>query len=120
MCIRDRFYTTPGVVNALYHGVLAFTEKEDGVIIMPPVYHPFYRAVETNGRKVVRCPLKEGRELSYTIDFDRLDTLAADPKNTLLILCNPHNPIGRVWSLSLIHICRQLWIRRKSMVSLSA
>ena len=58
---------------------------------------------------MVRCPLKEGRELSYTIDFDRLDTLAADPKNTLLILCNPHNPIGRVWSreelLKISQIC---------------
>ena len=60
----------------LYHGVLAFTEPEDGVIVMPPVYYPFYKAVETNGRRTVRCPLKEGKDLSYTIDFDRLEALA--------------------------------------------
>lgn len=103
------FYTTPGVVHALYHGVLAFTEPEDGVIIMPPVYHPFYKAVETNGRRVVKCPLKEGRNLSYSIDFDRLDALAAEEKNRLLILCNPHNPVGRVWTreelLKISEIC---------------
>lgn len=102
------FYTTPGIVNALYHGVLAFTGEGDGVIVMPPVYYPFYKAVETNGRKLVRCPLLEDG-LHYTIDFQKLELLAADPANRLLILCNPHNPVGRVWTreelLRLSEIC---------------
>lgn len=92
------FYTTPGIVNALYHGVAAFTEEGDGVIIMPPVYHPFYKAVEENGRRLVRCPLIEGENLLYSIDCEKLEELASKPENRLLILCNPHNPVGRVWT----------------------
>lgn len=92
------FYTTPGIVNALYHGVAAFTEEGDGVIIMPPVYHPFYKAVEENGRRLVRCPLIEGEDLHYSIDCEKLEELASKPENRLLILCNPHNPVGRVWT----------------------
>ena len=92
------FYTTPGIVNALYHGVAAFTEEEDGVIVMPPVYYPFYKAVEENGRRMVRCPLIEGENLHYSIDCEKLEELASKPENRLLILCNPHNPVGRVWT----------------------
>lgn len=92
------FYTTPGIVNALYHGVAAFTEEGDGVIVMPPVYYPFYKAVEENGRRLVRCPLIEGENLRYSIDCEKLEELASKPENRLLILCNPHNPVGRVWT----------------------
>lgn len=92
------FYTTPGIVNALYHGVAAFTEEGDGVIVMPPVYYPFYKAVEENGRRLVRCPLIEGENLRYSIDYEKLEELASKPENRLLILCNPHNPVGRVWT----------------------
>lgn len=92
------FYTTPGIVNALYHGVAAFTEEGDGVIVMPPVYYPFYKAVEENGRRLVRCPLIEGENLLYSIDCEKLEELASKPENRLLILCNPHNPVGRVWT----------------------
>lgn len=92
------FYTTPGIVNALYHGVAAFTEEGDGVIVMPPVYYPFYKAVEENGRRMVRCPLIEGENLHYSIDCEKLEELASKPENRLLILCNPHNPVGRVWT----------------------
>lgn len=92
------FYTTPGIVNALYHGVAAFTEEGDGVIVMPPVYYPFYKAVEENGRSLVRCPLVEGENLRYSIDCEKLEELASKPENRLLILCNPHNPVGRVWT----------------------
>lgn len=92
------FYTTPGIVNALYHGVAAFTEEGNGVIVMPPVYYPFYKAVEENGRRLVRCPLIEGENLRYSIDCEKLEELASKPENRLLILCNPHNPVGRVWT----------------------
>ena len=92
------FYTTPGIVNALYHGVAAFTEEGDGVIVMPPVYYPFYKAVEENGRRLVRCPLIEGENLRYSIDCEKLEELASKSENRLLILCNPHNPVGRVWT----------------------
>ena len=103
------YYTTPGVVTALYQGVLAFTEEGDGVIVMPPVYYPFYKAVEMNGRQLVRCPLIEGENLHYTIDYEWLEALASKQENKLLILCNPHNPVGRVWAkeelMTLSEIC---------------
>lgn len=88
---------TPGVVNAFYTAVKAFTKPGEGVILMTPVYYPMYMAVERNKRKIVRNPLiyKDNR---YSIDFDDLEQKAKDPSNTLIILCSPHNPVGRVWT----------------------
>ncbi|MCC8108433.1 MAG: pyridoxal phosphate-dependent aminotransferase [Planctomycetes bacterium] len=85
-----------GVVPALFTAVNAFTEPGDGVILLTPVYYPFFMAVEKNGRTIVTCDMvvRDGR---YRIDFVELEKKAADPKNTLLIFCNPHNPVGRVW-----------------------
>ncbi|WP_296877070.1 MalY/PatB family protein [Thomasclavelia sp.] len=86
-----------GVVPALGDGVGAFTKADEGVIIFTPVYYPFYKAIENNGRKIVKCPLINN-EGHYEIDFALFEKLAKDSKNTLLILCSPHNPISRVWS----------------------
>lgn len=90
-------YTTPGIVNAFYNGVRAFAGKGEGVIVMTPVYYPFYGAIKKSGRKLVRCPLVEkgGR---YQIDFKLFEKLAMSSKNKLLLFCNPHNPVGRVWT----------------------
>ena len=86
-----------GVVPALGDGVGAFTKGDEGVIIFTPVYYPFYKAIENNGRQIVKCPLINN-EGHYEIDFALFEKLAKDSKNTLLILCSPHNPISRVWS----------------------
>lgn len=86
-----------GVVPALSDGVTAFTEENDGVIIFTPVYYPFYRAIELNNRRVQRCPLIN-HENSYQIDFVKFEELAKQANTKLLILCNPHNPVGRVWT----------------------
>lgn len=86
-----------GVVPALGDGVGAFTKADEGVIIFTPVYYPFYKAIENNGRKIVKCPLINN-DGHYEIDFALFEKLAKDSKNTLLILCSPHNPISRVWS----------------------
>lgn len=87
---------TPGVVPALALAVLAFTQPGEGVIIQPPVYGPFFRVVENNRRQLVLNPLKEenGR---YTMDFDHLETVV-NPQVKMMILCSPHNPVGRVWT----------------------
>lgn len=85
-----------GVVPALYTAVNAFTEPGDGVIMLTPVYYPFYMAVEKNGRKVVGSELIE-RDGRYYIDFDDLERKAKEPQNKLVFFCNPHNPVGRVW-----------------------
>lgn len=86
-----------GVAYALYNCVRAYTKPQDGVILMTPIYPPFYNAVTNNSRQVVENPLVRG-ENAYSIDFADLEQKAADPHNTLLILCSPHNPVGRVWT----------------------
>lgn len=93
---KEWIVTSSGVVSALFDSVKAFTEKEDGVIVFTPVYYPFYNAIKSNGRKIVECPLIEN-EGKYVIDFEGFEKLAKEEKNKLLILCSPHNPVGRVW-----------------------
>jgi putative C-S lyase len=85
-----------GVVPALFHCVDAFTKSGDGVIIMPPAYPPFFRAIKANSRKTVLCPLviEKGR---YVMDFDRLKKILTGSSTKLLIFSSPHNPVGRVW-----------------------
>ena len=93
----DWIVPTTGVVPALGWGVAAFCKPGEGVIVMPPVYGPFYMSIEKNGCEIVRCNLLcENGE--YKIDFDRFEQLAADPNNTMLMWCSPHNPVGRVWT----------------------
>lgn len=93
---KEWIVNTPGVVNAFYATVNAFTEPGDGVIIFRPVYYPFSMAIEKNNRKIVNCPLLEN-DGYYTIDFNRLEELAKKDENKLIIFSNPHNPVGRVW-----------------------
>lgn len=86
---------TPGVVCGISYGIKALTNVGDKVVIQPPVYPPFARTIEANNRVVSNNPLIEinGR---YEIDFEDLDKKLADAK--LFILCNPHNPTGRVFN----------------------
>ncbi len=86
----------PGVVPALCFSVLSFTEPGDKVLLQSPVYHPFFSAIEENGRIIVNNRLRQ-EKVRYEMDFEDLETkLASGVK--LMLLCNPHNPIGRVWS----------------------
>jgi len=84
-----------GVVASLCTAIRAFTQEGDRVIIQPPVYQPFFSVIRNNRRTLVENPLRlvHGR---YQMDFDLLEEQARDAR--LLILCNPHNPVGRVWS----------------------
>lgn len=88
---------SPGVVNALFNLVAAFTKVNEGVIIMPPVYYPFRSSIEKQDRVVVENELIY-KDHGYSINFEDLLEKAQDPNNTLLILCSPHNPVGRVWT----------------------
>lgn len=90
--------TTPGVVFALAVAVRAVTEPGDCVLIQPPVYHPFYDVVQKNGRTLVESPLvyTDGK---YAIDFADLEKKIADNNVKLFILCSPHNPVCRVWTV---------------------
>ena len=93
---KDWMAKSPGIVPALNYAVRAFTKPGDGVIIQTPVYFPFYHAVENNGRRVVRNPLRfDGTR--YTMDLEDLER-KLDEGGRMLILCSPHNPVGRVWT----------------------
>ncbi len=94
---KDWIITTPGVVPALNELVKAFSEPGDGVIITRPVYYPFSMAIENSGRKLVNVSLIN-RNGHYEMDFEGLEKAARDPSTKLMILCSPHNPVGRVWT----------------------
>jgi cysteine-S-conjugate beta-lyase len=95
--LKDWIVYCPGVVPALNMAVQAFTQPGDGVIIQQPVYYPFMRSITANGRRIINNPLRltSGR---YEMDFDDLGLKAREPGTRLLILCSPHNPVGRVWT----------------------
>jgi len=111
---KDWMSMTPGIVAALNYCVRAFTKPGDGVIIQTPVYPPFYYAIENNGRRVVRNALRfDGRR--YTMDLDDLEG-RLDEGGRLLILCSPHNPVGRVWTLGELELLGRLAVERELIV----
>lgn len=91
------FSYIPGIVKGIGMVINVFTNPDEKVIIQPPVYHPFRLTPEGNGREVVYNPLNENADGTYSMDFDNLAEVA-DEKCRLLILSNPHNPAGIVWS----------------------
>ncbi len=88
--------TCPGVAVAFSIGVQAYTKEGDGVMIQTPVYPPFHSAVKNNNRIMVENELVE-KDGYYTINFDDFERKIIDNNVKLFILCNPHNPVGRVW-----------------------
>lgn len=88
---------TPGIVPALNMAVEAFTEPGDHIIIQPPVYGPFHKLASNHGRELVLNPLLHD-ELHYKMDLAHLEQVAKHEKAKMLVLCSPHNPIGRVWT----------------------
>lgn len=100
--------TTSGVVQAFVLLAQLLTEPGDGVIIQQPVYYPFAMAPKLTGRKLVNNPLICTGD-TYVMDYADLEEKAKDPKNKVLIFCNPHNPVGKCWSREelekLVDIC---------------
>lgn len=86
-----------GVVFAINTAIRAFTKAGEGVIIQSPVYYPFRNSIENNNRVVVDNPLVRVGN-SYEMNFTQLDELASRDDVTLMLLCSPHNPVGRVWT----------------------
>ena len=86
----------PGIVKGIGMAINALLEKDEKVIIQPPVYHPFRLIPQKNGREVVFNPLKALPDGSYEMDFENLEAVC-DEKCRMLILSNPHNPAGIVW-----------------------
>ena len=94
---RDWFIYTSGVVPALSAVIKALANEGDNVLTLTPVYNCFFSSIRNNGCKLSSCALKYENN-TFSIDFDDLERRAADPKTPLLLLCNPHNPSGRVWT----------------------
>ena len=94
---REWMRYIPGIVKGIGMAINALTERGDKVIIQPPVYHPFRLVPEHGGREVVFNPLRRLDDGGYEMDFDNLESII-DSRCKLLILSNPHNPAGIVWS----------------------
>ncbi|MEA3497839.1 MAG: PatB family C-S lyase [Campylobacterota bacterium] len=93
---EDEILYSHSVVTSINLAIKAFTNIGDEVIVQPPVYFPFYSSITNNNRKVLRNPLKVDKDGDYCFDFKDLKSKIT-PKTKLLLLCSPHNPVGRVW-----------------------
>ncbi len=103
----------PGVVPALNFAVCAFTKPGEKIIIQPPVYPPFYKAVSDHNRELVYNQLiLEGN--TYLINFDLLEEQARDA--VMFILCNPHNPVGRCWNRSELEKILEICLKHNVLV----
>lgn len=94
--VNDMFYSH-SVVASMSVAIEAFTEVGDKIIVQTPVYPPFFHSVLDHGRELLKNPLRQREDGSYSFDIDDLKS-KIDAKTKLLLLCSPHNPVGRVWS----------------------
>jgi len=105
---RDWLIITPGVVNALYIAVRALTEPGDGIVIQQPVYYPFESSVRKTGRQLLI------NELTYSDGYYRIDFQDFEEKikqAKLFVMCNPHNPVGRVWKADELNRMGEICLR---------
>ena len=93
---REWLMFVTGVVPAISSAVRKLTTPNENVVIQTPVYNIFFNSIINNGARVLENPLKYDGE-KYEIDFEDLERKLADPQTTLMILCNPHNPVGKIW-----------------------
>lgn len=102
MIEKDWLIFCTGVVPAISSIVRKLTTPAEKVLIQTPVYNIFFNSILNNGRQVLESPLVyDGTD--YHIDFEDLEENLADPQTTLMILCNPHNPVGRIWDKETLH-----------------
>lgn len=100
----------PGVVPAIYWLIQMWTQKEESVLIMPPVYYPFFNSIKETGRQLVECPLLKEDEC-YKMDLELFENKILKENVKVFILCSPHNPVGRVWTKkelqAVLDICKK-------------
>ena len=94
---REWIIYTSGVVPAVSAVIKALTVPGDKVIVQTPVYNCFFSSIRNNGCEIVSNPLRRTAD-TYEMDFDALERCAADPHAKVMLLCNPHNPAGRIWT----------------------
>ena len=94
---KEWMICTSGVVPAISAVIKALTEPGDKVLVQTPVYNCFFSSIRNNGCEIIRTPLSYAHD-TFTIDYEDLEKKAADPKVKVMLLCNPHNPVGRVFT----------------------
>lgn len=112
---REWMLYTSGVVPALSAIIKALAAPGEGVIVQTPVYNCFFSSIRNNGCRIVSNPLIY-QDRTYRIDFEDLERKAADPNTKLLLLCNPHNPSGRVWTREELTRIGQICLRHQVTV----
>lgn len=112
---RDWILFTTGVVPALSAVIKALTEPGDQVIVQSPVYNCFFSSIRNNQCEMVSNDLLY-KDSTYTIDFKDLESKAANPKAKLLLLCSPHNPVGRVWKRDELEKIGEICLRHNVIV----
>ncbi|MEY8268912.1 MalY/PatB family protein [Lachnospiraceae bacterium 64-25] len=93
---KDWLLFVTGVIPAISSAVRRLTAVGENVLVQTPVYNQFFTSIVNNGRNVAEAPLRYD-EQNYYIDFKELEQKLADPDTTLMLLCNPHNPVGKIW-----------------------
>lgn len=112
---REWMCYIPGIVKGIGMVINAFTKPGDKIVIQPPVYHPFRLVPEHNNREVVYNPLKQCADGGYEMDFEHLEQLLDDDCK-ILILANPHNPVGLVWNKTTLQRLAEIAVRRNIIV----
>ena len=107
---RSDILYTSGVVPALSCTVKALTMPGEQVVVLSPVYNCFFSSIRNNGCQVLECPLLY-EKASYRIDWEAFETCCAQEKTTLFLLCNPHNPGGRVWTAEELSRLNEICLR---------
>ncbi len=111
---REWISFSPGVVPALNFCTLAFTQPGEGIIVQPPVYFPFFSAVEAHGRKLIYNQLKETAD-GWVMDFESLeDNITSSTR--MIIISNPHNPVGRAWTESELRKLAEICLKNKILI----
>jgi cysteine-S-conjugate beta-lyase len=105
---------SPGIVPALNFCTLAFTQPGDNIIVQPPVYFPFFSAVESHGRILIHNRLTES-EGNWSMDFNSLVS-GIDDKTKMIIISNPHNPVGRVWTPEELNILAEICLKHNILI----
>ncbi len=111
---RDWISYSPGIVPGICMSIQAFTKPGDEVIFQPPVYPPFLEAIRNNGRIAVENPLVETAS-GYVMDIDHLKHCIS-PRTRMILLCSPHNPVGRVWTRNELESVAEIACRHKLVV----
>lgn len=111
---KDWIINAPGVVPSIKICIQAYTSPGDDVVVQTPVYFPFFSSVKLNGRNLITNPLKfNGKH--YEMDFDDLERKISD-KTRMLILCSPHNPVGRVWKKEELERLGEICLRNNVII----